>query len=238
MNIQEIREEERRILVVNAMVDGGLAESFDRAIERPLLKAGVEFQLRNLASCDNLEDEAPFSHVIISGSEASVLEERDEDELLRRIVRHFVDRKKRVLGICYGHQFLAAALCGKHCCRKSATPEFGWATIRTIENPLFDEAKNPLCMLSHYDEVHNLDRRFTIIASTARCGIHGFQYLDLPVWGVQFHPEYNDVEAEEIFSLQKKQDPGVSEYLAENRQYPTAEDLLRNETIIVGFCRL
>ncbi len=236
MNKQEIRETDRRVLVVNAMVDVGLAESFDRAIERPLERAGVTFALRSLLSCERLEEEAPFSHLIISGSEASVMEERDEDELLRKIVRGFVDHEKRVLGICYGHQFLAANLFRKDCCRKSKTPEFGWAEIQTETNPLFGEVRDPFCMVSHYDEVFDLDGRFEVMASTDRCGIHGFQYRDLPVWGVQFHPEYNDVEAEEIFALQKKQDPGVVEYFLDNQWNPTAEDLLQNETIIAGFC--
>jgi len=238
MNAQEIREKDRRVLVVNAMVDSGLAESFDRAIERPLLKAGVDFQLRSLASCDHLENEPPFSHLIISGSEASVLDERAEDLLLRKIVLHFVEGKKRVLGICYGHQFLAATLGGRQCCRKSANPEFGWQTIRTVDSPLFSSIKDPLCMVSHYDEVCDLDHRFTVIASTERCGIHCFQYLDLPVWGVQFHPEYNGVEAEEIFNMQLQQDPAISGYLALHPQTPTPEDLARNESILAGFCRL
>lgn len=238
MNKQEIQEKDRRVLVVNVMVDSGLALSFDRAIQRPLKKAGVAFESRPLEACARLADEPPFSHLIISGSEASVMAERPEDELLRNIVLEFVEREKRVLGICYGHQFLAAHLYRKECCRKSATPEFGWAEIQNQANPLFGTVRKPVCMVSHYDEVFDLDDQFTVIAATERCGIHGFQYRDLPVWGVQFHPEYNDLEAEEIFTLQKVQDPGVEDYFLDNQKPPAPEALMRNETIIANFCRI
>ena len=238
MNKQEIRDNERRVLVVNAMVDVGLADSFDLAIERPLKKAGVHYELRRLLDCRRLEEEVPFTHLIISGSEASVMEERPEDELLRKIVLDFVEREKRVLGICYGHQFLAANLYRKDCCRKSTTPEFGWVDIQTQKNALFGEMGNPYCMVSHYDEVFDLGDRFDVMASTERCAIHGFQYGNLPVWGVQFHPEYNDLEAEEIFTLQKKQDPAVADYFLGKEKDPTPGDLSKNETIIANFCRI
>jgi GMP synthase (glutamine-hydrolysing) len=238
MNKQEIGDTERRVLVVNAMVDAGLADSFDGAIRRPLKKAGVDYALRRLLDCQRLEEEAPFSHLIISGSEASVMEERAENELLLKIVRDFVDREQRVLGICYGHQFLAANLYRKDCCRKSKTPEFGWTEIKTQANPLFGDVRNPFCMVSHYDEVFDLDDTFDVIASTERCGVHGFQYRNLPVWGLQFHPEYNDIEAAEIFSLLIEQDPGTTDYFSQHKRQPIPWDLMRNESIISGFCRI
>ena len=220
------------------MVDGGLADSFDGAIRRPLEKVGVDFELRRLLDCRGLEQGSPFSHLIISGSEASVMEERPEDELLLKIVMDFVDREKRVLGICYGHQFLAANLYRKDCCRKSSTPEFGWAEIQARDNPLFGDAGNPYCMVSHYDEVFDLDGRFDVIASTEHCGVHGFQYGNLPVWGLQFHPEYNDAEATEIFTLIKDKDPGAADRFLHHHREPSRRDFLRNESIISGFSRI
>ncbi len=91
-------------------------------------------------------------------------------------------------------------------------------------------------MVSHYDEVNNLPENFKIIASTPGCPVHGFQYKNLPVWGVQFHPEYNIEEANEIFDLISEQDPLFSQYYSNALVEET--QLNQNEQIIVNFLSL
>jgi GMP synthase (glutamine-hydrolysing) len=128
------------------------------------------------------------------------------------------------------------ATAGKQCVKKSEIPEIGWADIQVSENPIFEGITAPVCMVSHYDEVCNLTENFKIIASTPGCPVHGFQYKNLPVWGVQFHPEYNIEEANEIFELISKEDP-----LSSNYYYNALADeiqLNQNEQIIVNFLSL
>jgi GMP synthase (glutamine-hydrolysing) len=54
-------------------------------------------------------------------------------------------------------------------------------------------------MACHFDEACDLPADFHVLAASDRCAVHAFQYRDLPVWGVQFHPEYGPEEAGPIF---------------------------------------
>ena len=93
------------------------------------------------------------------------------------------------MGICHGHQMLARAILGNSACRKAKIPEFGWKKMQIKANPLFKGIVDPILLESHYDEVCNLPEDFQIIAANNECEVQAFQYKNLPVWGVQFHPE-------------------------------------------------
>lgn len=224
------------ILVVNAFVTDRLADSFEQAIRRPLGKVSSNHHSLRLLDLETVPDPGPFSHLIVSGSEASILERQPWDDLLADIIHRFVDGGRRVLGICYGHQFMANALSRKPSCRPSPTPEFGWKHVEVVPNPLFNGIERPLCMVSHYDEVHDLGADFKIIASTRQCRIHGFQYRDLPVWGLQYHPEYNIQETDEIYNLLAQSDTMLPSRLKENPHQPTPIHLRQNESVLINFC--
>lgn len=200
------------ILVLDCMKDDILAQSFDKAILRPLEKAGEKADFLRVPHAREIPDLSHYSHFIISGSEASVVNDNPWEGLLKKIIVDIINKKKPLLGICYGHQFLVRALLGKPFTRRTHTPEFGWLDIAIKANPLFAGITGSVFMVSHYDEVFDLTGDFNIIASTDRCAVHAFQYKDLPVWGIQFHPEYNIDEANEIFDLIKKRDPLFSTY--------------------------
>ena len=135
-------------------------------------------------------DPGAYTHFILTGSEASILEREpwvdEEAELVRRIV----GRGAAVLGSCWGHQLLGFALAGESHVRRCARPEIGWIPIRVHEaNDLLGPAGRPFVFSVHYDEVADLPDPFRVLASTDVCSIHAFQYGDRPVWGIQSHPE-------------------------------------------------
>ncbi len=228
-------EVKRMILVLNYMKDDILAQSFDSAISRPLGQAGKKADFLRVPSAGEIPDLARYSHFIISGSEASVLDDNPWEGLLKEISHKIIDMKKPLLAICYGHQFLVRALLGKQSVRRTATPEFGWVGITLTGDPLFDGITASVFMVSHYDEVCNLTDDFKIIASSPRCAVHAFQYKDLPVWGLQFHPEYNVREADEIFDLIKKRDPLFSTYFFNDPSNEMQMKMEQNERIFLNF---
>jgi len=215
------------------MKDDMLAQSFDSAISRPLGKAGKKADFLRVPGVGEIPDLTKYSHFIISGSEASVVDDNPWEKLLKEIIHNIIDMKKPLLTICYGHQFLVRALLGKQSARKTAIPEFGWVDITLTENPLFDGITTSVFMVSHYDEVHNLTDDFKVLASSPRCAVHAFQYKDLPVWGLQFHPEYNWEEADEIFHLIKKRDPLFPTYFFNDLR--NEMQLEQNERIFLNF---
>jgi GMP synthase (glutamine-hydrolysing) len=94
-----------------------------------------------------------------------------------------------VLGICYGMQLACEALGGK--VSNTPTREYGRAHCRiTSHNELFsglpDETE---VWMSHGDQVAAVSDDFVPLAETDTCPIAAVRHHDLPVFGLQFHPE-------------------------------------------------
>ena len=137
-----------------------------------------------------------FSHVIITGSEASILNRDSWVEEEIQLVKEAVNRGLSVLGSCYGHQVLAIALAGSHHVRKCASPEIGWIPIEiTQDNEFLGKKRIFFAFSSHFDEVANLGREFEVFSRTEHCAIQAFQWKGHSVWGLQYHPEMNGNEA-------------------------------------------
>ena len=130
-----------------------------------------------------------YSHLLLSGSSLSASQGSDFDKIIIEVILYFLKRQKPILGICHGHQMIARAIVGNVACRKTERPEFGWKKMQIKDNLLFKGISNPIFLESHYDEVCNLTDDFKIIATNDDCEVQAFQYKDLPVWGIQFHPE-------------------------------------------------
>jgi len=133
-----------------------------------------------------------FSHVLLTGSEASILNHEkwmaDEIEFVRDAFR----RNRSILGSCYGHQLLAVALAGRAHVRRCRKPEIGWIPIEILRaNSLLGKKRRAWTFSLHYDEVIDLPQPFVVLASTASCPIQAFGYPNRNVWGLQIHPEIN-----------------------------------------------
>lgn len=189
------------ILVVNCLVEASFVADFNRVVSRDLEALGHRCRCLPVAELPMAEALEDHTHLILSGSEASTTEEQPWDRDLATLVHRFIAAGKPVLGICYGHQFLAKTLAGPGHVRRARKPEFGWLKPRLGASPLFQDLAEPEFMACHYDEAFDLPAEFRVLASSEDCAIHAFQYRDLPVWGVQFHPEYGPEEADPIFRV-------------------------------------
>ena len=94
-----------------------------------------------------------------------------------------------VLGICYGHQFMAHTL-GGHV-ESAGISEFGKTSVE-LQNDcsLFKgvEGKN-ICWMSHNDYVSEVPEGFQTYAMTSECPIAAMINDERKLYGVQFHPE-------------------------------------------------
>lgn len=135
-------------------------------------------------------DPEAYSHVILTGSEASILEPDPWVEPEAEYVRRVVEAGAAVLGSCWGHQLLAFALAGGSRVRRCARPEIGWIPVRVVkDNDLLGPAGTPYTFSVHYDEVCRLPDDFEVLASTDVCPVQAFRLKAKPVWGLQCHPE-------------------------------------------------
>lgn len=140
-----------------------------------------------------------FTHILLTGSEASIIEPEDWVEAEAEFVREASARGLAVLGSCYGHQLLALALAGPEHIRRRPYPEVGWIPIR-VPRPcrLLGEAGSPYSFSVHFDEVVGLQDPFEVLASTETCPIQAFALKGRPVWGVQPHPEIDGPAARRL----------------------------------------
>jgi GMP synthase-like glutamine amidotransferase len=133
-----------------------------------------------------------FTHLLLTGSEASILEPDAWVAEEAEIVRDAVRRGLAVLGSCWGHQLLAFALAGPDSVGRCPRPEIGWIRLHIERgSDLLGEAgEAPWTFSLHFDEVLGLgDAPFEILASTDLCRIQAMRLKDKPVWGLQCHPE-------------------------------------------------
>jgi GMP synthase-like glutamine amidotransferase len=136
-------------------------------------------------------DPAAFSHIILTGSEASILEREPWAEAEAALVREAAGAGAAILGSCWGHQLIAFALAGEKHVRRAARPEIGWISVRVdAPDPLLGPAgTSAFTFSSHYDEVCDLPPGFEVLASSEACAVQGFRLRGRAVWGLQCHPE-------------------------------------------------
>ncbi|MHC5035874.1 MAG: type 1 glutamine amidotransferase [Planctomycetota bacterium] len=173
-----------------------------------------------------------FSHVLITGSEGSILDPTPwvDDQLI--LVRDAAEKGLPLLGSCHGHQMVAVAFGGKEAVRRSPTPEFGWVEIDMVEeDPIFSGAVTPpWTFCSHFDEVSVLPERCTLLARSARCAVQVFRVEGAPVYGIQAHPEILPKEGEDLLADFTPLFPAIREHpvLRPVRETGLAEVLMKN----------
>jgi GMP synthase-like glutamine amidotransferase len=149
------------------------------------------------ATSGQFPDIQDFTHIILTGSEASILHR--EKWALNEIglVKEAAERGVALLGSCYGHQLLAVALAGPRHVQRCAHPEIGWISIsvNSADGFLGDE-RSAYCFSSHLDEVTGLPEEFIVFASSDSCRVQAFRLKNQPIWGLQIHPEMNINEAQ------------------------------------------
>ncbi|KAH0972787.1 hypothetical protein GBA52_024943 [Prunus armeniaca] len=111
---------------------------------------------------------------------------------LLALLKKLDDMKKKVLGICFGHQILSRALGGKSG-RAITGGDIGIRTVHLSESSkAFSSLKIP-ALLSiyevHRDEVWELPPKAELIAWSEKTGVEMFKYGD-HMMGIQGHPEF------------------------------------------------
>jgi anthranilate synthase component 2/para-aminobenzoate synthetase component 2 len=106
------------------------------------------------------------------------------------VVRHFTGRLP-ILGVCLGHQTIAAALGGRIV--RAREPMHGRAsTITHDSRGIFAGLPNPLAVGRYHSLVvdeASLPAELTVTARADDDTIMALAHRDHPVFGVQFHPE-------------------------------------------------
>ena len=96
-----------------------------------------------------------------------------------------------ILGICYGTHLIGEAL-GGGVQAHPARGEYGRMECRVLNStePLFhDVPPETIVWMSHGDQITELGSDFVPLAATPTCPIAALRHRELPIYGLQFHPE-------------------------------------------------
>jgi GMP synthase-like glutamine amidotransferase len=171
------------------VLDNSVDPSFYQPVEHWAKAAGFTPESVHVPSGGRLPEPGRHRHVILTGSESSITVPDAWALAEGAWLRDAVQKQARVLGSCWGHQLIAAALGGASCVRRSPTPEFGWLRIQVAAvDELLPEGYWAFC--SHFDEVvMGCHPALKVLASSPGCAVHALRWGTLPVWGLQAHPE-------------------------------------------------
>jgi GMP synthase (glutamine-hydrolysing) len=127
-----------------------------------------------------------YSSIILSGRRQN---SPKMNAINSKLIKYAVEKKKPLLGICYGAEILALTLGGT--IKKMNLARQGIHEITVVKN-------NPLCsgkiyaFESHSYMVAKLDSSFKQMAKSASCEFEMFQFDDQNIFGTQFHPEMSE----------------------------------------------
>jgi GMP synthase-like glutamine amidotransferase len=141
---------------------------------------------------------------ILTGSKSSVYEDVPWIIQLAEFVRTLHSRKKKLVGVCFGHQMVAHALGGE-----TDLAKVGWAlgvkkTSPTGSNLLGTESFN--LIYSHQDQITKPVEGTVVLASTDICPIAATS-LGEHILTFQGHPEFYPDYSSELYEFRRENYP-------------------------------
>lgn len=170
--------------------------------ERLLRQAGAEgtFDIFNTVKGEYPASFEPYDAVLLTGSKADAFSQEPWVLTLKDKVQALLKAKKKLIGVCFGHQLIALCLGAK----VGRAPQ-GWGAGRMSYQWLAPElapGRDEVSLLaSHQDQVFELPAGTRLLASSDFCPVAAFG-IDGQVFCVQAHPEF--VEDYSAFLLNKR----------------------------------
>ena len=133
--------------------------------------------------------------IILMGSAASVHDSYSWISSLEQIIKSAVQKHIPILGICFGHQFLAHIFGGTVDTLWKNTKKVGVRKVKVLQNNLLEKSKKDFLIYSHREGVIKCPDDFEIAATSNMVDIEGLIHKTLPIWTFQPH-----IEASKTFS--------------------------------------
>ena len=181
-----------------------LYTSYGAMFERLLRGAGAQgtFEIFNTTLGQYPASFDDFDAVLLTGSRADAFSQEAWVRVLRARVEELLQVRKKLIGICFGHQLIALCL-GARVGRAVQ----GWGVGRLTYQwhaPELAAGRTELSLLaSHQDQVGELPRGAKLLASSKFCPVAAFS-AGQHVFCVQPHPEF--VEDYNAYLLGKRRE--------------------------------
>ncbi|WP_114577948.1 type 1 glutamine amidotransferase [Saliphagus sp. LR7] len=177
-----------RIAVLDASHgDANTPRNFRRELEADLDRFDV--------TAGELPPDFAYDGFLVTGSRSSVYWDEDWIAGVEEWAGEAIERGLPALGVCWGHQLLASVLGGT--VEDMGVYEVGYSEIeQTGDSPLFSGiGEHFTAFTSHSDAVTELPPGARPLAANEYSN-HGFSCGD--VFGIQFHPEYDQETARHL----------------------------------------
>lgn len=174
----EMKATSERILVLD------FGSQYAQLIARRVREQNVYCEIvRHGITPDQVREHKPTG-LILSGGPSSVYEESAP-----KCDPGIFELGIPILGICYGMQLACENLGGK--VESTSTREYGRAICEiSKDDQLFNGfPKKSEVWMSHGDQVQQVSDNFVSLARTDTCPVAAVKHTELPVYGLQFHPE-------------------------------------------------
>lgn len=141
-----------------------------------------------------------YDGIFLSGSPHGAYE--DVPFILREheLIRDAAERAIPMLGICFGSQILASALCGRDQVFRRSRCEIGYKPLAVsaaaAQDALAADWGHTVRMFVwHNDEVRHDHPDMLILAASDDCPNQVWRHRGVPAWGIQGHPEVTRAQA-------------------------------------------
>jgi len=141
---------------------------------------------------------------VITGSKLSVYDDVPWVHELKSFVKQLHERKKKLIGICFGHQMVAEALGGK-----VEQADVGWC-VGVYSNQLNKDAESygleggaMLLRSNHKDQVTELPEDAIVLAGNGSCPIASIGLAD-HILTFQGHPEFSEGYARALLNMRRE----------------------------------
>lgn len=165
--------------------------------------AAIKFRHYNVELGEYPEELDECDGYVITGSKKSVYDDEPWILVLSTFVRQLHQRRKKIVGICFGHQLVAEALGGK-----TEPARGGWA-VGVHENQILKEQSfmdPPVArfalVVSHKDQVSKLPEGAELLASSDFCPIAMFR-IDNHILTFQGHPEFTRAYSKDLMEFRQ-----------------------------------
>ncbi len=169
------------------------------------LDPNIQFKTYEVQYNDYPQDMNECDAYLITGSKASCYDNVQWIHALKEFIKALHKNKKKLIGVCFGHQIIAEALGGS--VRKSPNGWHAGVDSISLNNDALeygDQGKKYNLVFSHQDEVKRLPRNATLIAESASCPI-GMFLIENHIFCTQGHIELDKKFARMIYDFRKKQ---------------------------------
>jgi GMP synthase (glutamine-hydrolysing) len=219
----------KRIAIIECYDDRGTS------LEKLFRKVDDSFEYSIFSIHSNKFPSLDFDGYVISGGIIRIvdIEKYPFLEKMAEIILKISKLKRPIFGICLGHQLIAYAFGGK--VEEADTLEVGFDFINANEATLCKSISNQFAVFNyHSDYVSQIPDNFRITGSSKICNSHIMEHKSLPIFGVQFHIEYDTEETKEILEYAKDEivDEGMNyDVLVENTKlydYAISKAIVKN----------